>query len=124
MEPDNRGKISFTHIITWALLRALRDFPALNSSYQVDRRRTSAPHQRAINVGIAVDVERKEGSRTLLVPNIKNAGNMSFHEFVRAYDDTIARDAEGNDRSFRFSGHDDHADQSRDRRDRSRRFPG
>jgi multifunctional 2-oxoglutarate metabolism enzyme len=95
MEADNRGKISFTHLITWALLKALREFPALNSAYQVVDGEPRRLVRRAINVGIAVDIERKDGTRTLLVPNIKNAGGMSFPEFVRAYDETIARSRKG-----------------------------
>jgi 2-oxoglutarate dehydrogenase E1 component len=104
LEAANRGKISFTHLISWALLRALRHFPSLNSSYEtVD----GASHRRvpaAINLGIAVDVERKDGSRTLLVPNIKDAGSMSFQEFVRAYDETIARVRKGTVDTSDFQG--------------------
>ncbi len=104
MEPDNRGKISFTHVITWALLRSLRDFPVLNSCYELVEGEPKRRVRRTINVGIAVDVERKDGSRTLLVPNIKHAGNMTFHEFVRAYDDTIARTRKGSIDPSDFQG--------------------
>ena len=74
----NLNRVSFTHIIAWALVRALREFPVLNSSYElVD----GAPHRRmktAVNLGVAVDLERKDGSHTLLVPNIKDAEEALF----------------------------------------------
>jgi 2-oxoglutarate dehydrogenase E1 component len=95
LQEENRGKVSFTHLISWALLRAMREFPTLNSSYDLIN---DEPHRRVrhvINLGIAVDLERKDGSRALLVPNIKNAGSMSFREFIAAYEETIARVRKG-----------------------------
>ena len=44
-----------------------------------------------INFGLAVDVAGKNGSRSLLVPNIKNAGAMSFTQYMAAFDDLVAR---------------------------------
>ena len=69
----DRGKASYTHLIAWAMLRALEAFPQLNDGYTVindNRRRLKRP---SVNLGIAVDLTKKDGSRTLLVPNIKNA---------------------------------------------------
>jgi multifunctional 2-oxoglutarate metabolism enzyme len=95
MERTNRPKVSFTHLIAWSIILALREFPSLNSSYEVV---DGVPHRRvkrSINVGVAVDVERKDGSRMLLVPNIKRAELLLFHEFVNAYDETIRRARSG-----------------------------
>src|SRR5262245_17370781 len=78
LEAGRRGRISFTHIIAWAIVRAVRHFPSLNSSFEVVN---GIPHRRvrrAINLGVAVDLERKDGTRSLLVPNIKNAESLSF----------------------------------------------
>jgi 2-oxoglutarate dehydrogenase E1 component len=95
MERLNRPKVSFTHLIAWSIILALREYPSLNSSYEaVD----GVPHRRvkrSINVGVAVDIERKDGSRVLLVPNIKKAESLLFHEFVDAYDQTIRRARSG-----------------------------
>jgi multifunctional 2-oxoglutarate metabolism enzyme len=85
-----RGKLSFTHLIGWAVVRAMGRNPALTSSYvEVDgtayvRRPTH------INLGIAIDIERPEG-RTLLVPNIKQVDTLDFSGFVRAYEEVIRR---------------------------------
>ncbi|MGH8884830.1 MAG: multifunctional oxoglutarate decarboxylase/oxoglutarate dehydrogenase thiamine pyrophosphate-binding subunit/dihydrolipoyllysine-residue succinyltransferase subunit [Egibacteraceae bacterium] len=84
------GKVSFTHLIGWAVVRAMGRNPALRSSYvEVDGTayvRTPAH----LNLGLAIDVERAEG-RTLLVPNIKQVDTLDFVGFVRAYEDVIRR---------------------------------
>jgi multifunctional 2-oxoglutarate metabolism enzyme len=88
-------KVSFTHIICYAIVRALQDFPALNSSYDLVE---GVPHRRTkneINLGIAVDYVRKDSTRTLLVPTIKNAGNMSFAALLTAYNAILQRVRKG-----------------------------
>jgi len=83
-------KLSFTHLIGWALVQAIRDFPAMaHAVIQVD----GAPHRLeppGTNLGLAVDVERKDGSRGLLVPVIKGADRMSFREFHAEYERLVA----------------------------------
>ncbi len=91
----NLSRVSFTHIIAWALIRALRAYPALNSSYEAADGTPCRRLRRAVNFGIAVDIERKGGSHTLMVPNIKNAQDFAFPEFVAAYDDTIQNARKG-----------------------------
>jgi 2-oxoglutarate dehydrogenase E1 component len=84
-----QGKVSFTHIITWAILRALALRPAMTASYA---RIEDVPHliiPEHINFGIAVDVERKDGTRGLLVPNIKRADTLGFREFLESYDEIL-----------------------------------
>jgi multifunctional 2-oxoglutarate metabolism enzyme len=94
-DASGAGKVSFTHIVSWAILRALDTFPRLNDAYaELD----GQPHriQRdQVRLGIAVDVQRKDGSRTLLVPNIKDAGRMDFSTFLRAFDELVARSRKG-----------------------------
>ncbi len=89
------SKISYTHLIAWAVVRALRHVPVINDAYaEVD----GQPHRivrRQVNIGIAVDVAGKDGRRSLLVPSIKNAGGMSFYEFMRAFDDMVERARRG-----------------------------
>ena len=86
-----RGKISFTHLIAWALLKAMKRHPAMAASY---REIDGVPHRivpEHINFGLAVDVARKDGSRSLLVPNIKASETMSFAEFLDAYNEVIRK---------------------------------
>ena len=70
-----------------------------------------------VNLGVAVDVAGKDGGRSLMVPNIKNAGALNFAEFLAAFDDLVARARNGKLDARRFPGHDDFADESRDGRD-------
>jgi multifunctional 2-oxoglutarate metabolism enzyme len=86
-----KSKVSYTHLLGWSILRALDEFPNLNNAYAV---RSGQPYRvvrREINLGIAVDVEGKDGARNLLVPNIKNAGALDFAGYVAAFDDLVSR---------------------------------
>jgi len=84
-------KISYTHLAAWAIVRALKTQPGLNDAFaEVD----GAPHRvvrREINIGIAVDVAGKDGHRGLMVPNIRNAGSLTFAQFLTGFDDIVAR---------------------------------
>lgn len=86
-----RGKSSFTHLIAWALVRALDVLPQLNDVFVVSNNVPARLKRSEVNLGIAIDIARKDGTRTLLVPNIKNANKLNFSEFLAAYDDKIKR---------------------------------
>jgi 2-oxoglutarate decarboxylase len=83
-------KISFTHLIAFALARGAREIPAMVASF---RRDGAAPTRvtSGIHLGIAVDTERKDGSRFLVVPVIKNADTLDFIQFHSAYEALIAK---------------------------------
>src|SRR5205823_8821257 len=71
-----KSKVSYTHLIGWAVIKALEDVPALNHAYA---EKDGQPHRvvhREINLGIAVDVAGKDGGRSLMVPNIKKAASL------------------------------------------------
>ena len=87
----NGGKVSFTHIIAWAVVKSLQDFPNLNASFT---RIEGVPHRTErpeINIGLAIDLIRKDGSRSLVVPNVKNAGALNFASFISVYDEIVNR---------------------------------
>jgi len=90
LKENDRGKASYTHLIAWALLRALDEFPQLNDGYDVIDGKPVRLRRPDINLGIAIDLEKKDGTRTLLVPNIKRANKLSFSQFLKAYDDVVA----------------------------------
>ncbi|HYV84084.1 MAG TPA: multifunctional oxoglutarate decarboxylase/oxoglutarate dehydrogenase thiamine pyrophosphate-binding subunit/dihydrolipoyllysine-residue succinyltransferase subunit [Pyrinomonadaceae bacterium] len=92
---NDRGKASYTHLIAWAVLRALDAYPQLNDGYAEVDGTHSRVKRHSVNLGVAVDLTKKDGTRTLLVPNIKNANALSFSEFLTAYDDVITRAREG-----------------------------
>jgi 2-oxoglutarate dehydrogenase E1 component len=91
MHEQDRGKASYTHLIAWAILRALEQFPQLNDGFEVIDEQPARVKREVVNLGIAIDLEKKDGTRTLLVPNIKNATGLNFSQFVEAYDDVIKR---------------------------------
>ncbi|MEX2279540.1 MAG: multifunctional oxoglutarate decarboxylase/oxoglutarate dehydrogenase thiamine pyrophosphate-binding subunit/dihydrolipoyllysine-residue succinyltransferase subunit [Acidimicrobiia bacterium] len=85
------GKVSFTHLIGYALVRAVRESPSLNVSYaEVDGDAYVVQHEH-VNFGLAIDIERGSGERVLLVPNIKAAEEMDFRAFWIAYEDLVDR---------------------------------
>jgi 2-oxoglutarate decarboxylase len=89
------GKISYTHLIAWAIVQALKRFPNLNHAYVEKDGQAYRLVRNRINLGIAVDVPGKDGARSLLVPNIKDAGSLNFRQFLQAYDDLVARARSG-----------------------------
>ena len=88
---NHRGKASYTHVIAFALLRALEEFPQLNDGYETVDGVPSRLVRPSVNLGVAVDLEKKDGTRSLLVPNIKSANKLSFSQFLAAYDDVVKR---------------------------------
>ena len=89
------GKVSFTHLAAWAILRALDTFPRLNDAYAELDGKPHRIQRDAVRFGVAVDVQKKDGSRTLLVPNIKDANKLDFAGFLKAFDELIARARKG-----------------------------
>ena len=87
-------KVSFTHLIAYALARAARDIPALVASFRRDGG-TPTRVESGVHLGIAVDTERKDGSRFLVVPVIKNASALDFLAFRSAYEESIVKAREG-----------------------------
>ncbi|WP_221330526.1 multifunctional oxoglutarate decarboxylase/oxoglutarate dehydrogenase thiamine pyrophosphate-binding subunit/dihydrolipoyllysine-residue succinyltransferase subunit [Actinoplanes sp. L3-i22] len=85
------GKVSFTHLIGWALVRAVVAHPEMNNSYaEVDGKPTLVQPEH-VNLGIAIDLAKKDGSRTLVVPSIKNCEQLDFRQFWQAYEDIVRR---------------------------------
>ncbi len=89
------GKISFTHIIGFAIVRAMREMPDMNVSYTtVDGKPAIARHQQ-VGLGLAIDLAKEDGSRQLLVPCIKSADSMDFAAFWSGYEDVIRKARSG-----------------------------
>ena len=89
------GKVSFTHLIAWAMIKALRELPSQNVYYNEVDGKPVAVHPANINLGIAIDMPKPDGTRGLVVPGIKRAQNMGFGDFLLAYEDVVARAREG-----------------------------
>ena len=91
-------KVSFTHLIAFAVVRALGAIPVLNSSFVIDVDGQGTPgvvHHQHVNLGIAIDIERRAGERSLVVPSVKGADGLGFAAFVEAYEDLVRRSRDG-----------------------------
>ncbi|ARC57258.1 Multifunctional 2-oxoglutarate metabolism enzyme [Frondihabitans sp. 762G35] len=85
------GKISFTHLIGWALVQALKEFPSQNVFYDVVDGKPSVVTPAHINLGLAIDIPKPDGTRALLVPGIKKAETLTFAQFLTAYEDIVKK---------------------------------
>src|SRR6185436_12908782 len=89
------GKISFTHLIGYALVQAVKKFPNMNRHFaEVDGKPNAVtpPH---VNLGLAIDLQGKDGNRQLVVAAIKGCETMRFGQFIAAYEDIVRRARDG-----------------------------
>ncbi|NTW48489.1 MAG: multifunctional oxoglutarate decarboxylase/oxoglutarate dehydrogenase thiamine pyrophosphate-binding subunit/dihydrolipoyllysine-residue succinyltransferase subunit [Chlorobiales bacterium] len=91
LEAVARGKIAFTQIIAWAVVKALLKYPSLNFAFASVDGKSYRIEKTKINFGLAVDLTKKDGSRMLVVPNIKGAEKMNFSQFFDAYSRVVAK---------------------------------
>jgi len=84
-------KVSFTHLIAYAIARAADDMPVMADHFEEIDGKPNRAHDGQVNLGLAVDVKKKDGSRTLMVPVIRDAGRMPFERFVAAYDALVEK---------------------------------
>jgi len=88
------AKVSFTHFIAYALIKGLQAIPSLNASFvdAVDAKGTPGIRRHEhVGLGLAVDVQRPDGTRNLLVPVIRDADTMDFREFLLAYENLVRK---------------------------------
>ncbi|HEY5439201.1 MAG TPA: multifunctional oxoglutarate decarboxylase/oxoglutarate dehydrogenase thiamine pyrophosphate-binding subunit/dihydrolipoyllysine-residue succinyltransferase subunit [Acidimicrobiales bacterium] len=88
------AKVSFTHFIAFAIVQGLKALPSLNASFvaAVDKKGTPGIRRHEhVGLGLAVDVERPDGTRNLLVPVIRDADVMDFRGFLLAYEDLVRK---------------------------------
>ena len=85
------GKVSFTHLIGFAVVQALKALPAMNDAYTEEGGKPALARPEHVNLGLAIDVQTADGSRQLLVPNIKAAEEMDFRLFWTTYEDVVRR---------------------------------
>jgi 2-oxoglutarate dehydrogenase E1 component len=104
-ELKERGlKVSFTHLIAWAIVQAARQWPVMTRSFEQRDGKPFAIENGPVNLGIAVDIERKDGSRSLMVPAIKGADGLDFAAFHSYYEDLITKTRESKLTADDFQG--------------------
>ena len=85
------GKVSFTHILGYAMVKALSMLPDMNVAYDEENGKPVLVQNHQVNIGLAIDLPKPDGTRQLIVPNIKAADKMNFREFWRAYEEMVRK---------------------------------
>jgi 2-oxoglutarate dehydrogenase E1 component len=98
------GKVSFTHLIGYAIVVALQRLPEMNVAYTEVAGKPAVIHQPQVNLGLAIDLQKPDGSRQLLVPAIKRAETMDFATFWASYEDVVRRARAGKLTADDFAG--------------------
>ncbi|MGV1004662.1 MAG: multifunctional oxoglutarate decarboxylase/oxoglutarate dehydrogenase thiamine pyrophosphate-binding subunit/dihydrolipoyllysine-residue succinyltransferase subunit [Candidatus Nanopelagicales bacterium] len=98
------GKVSFTHLIGFAMVRALAGMPELNVGFTMVEDKPAVVRYEEVNLGLAIDIERKDRSRALVVPSIKAADHMDFAGFWANYEETVRKARAGDLTVADFAG--------------------
>ncbi len=96
-------KLSYTHLIAFAIVRAVKDVPSMAVTFD---RVEGAPARvaRGVHLGLAVDVQRQDGSRILLAPVIHDADRLDFVAFRDQYETLVAKARTGKLAADELSG--------------------
>ncbi|RVX44416.1 2-oxoglutarate dehydrogenase E1 component [Nonomuraea polychroma] len=98
------GKVSFTHLIGFAIVKALKAMPEMNYSYAEVEGKPTLVKPAHVGFGLAIDVQKSNGERQLLVPSIKGAEEMDFRQFWMAYEEVVRKARAGKLGVDDFSG--------------------
>jgi 2-oxoglutarate decarboxylase len=101
---DRGLKVSFTHLVAWAIVEATKEFPVMVRVFAQEDGKPFAIEGSPVNLGIAVDVEKKDGSHSLVVPAIKGADELDFAGFHSRYEELIAKTRENKLSADDFQG--------------------
>ena len=85
------GKVSYTHIIGYAMVQALKSVPAMNNAYDVIDGKPTLVVPAHVNLGLAIDLPKADGTRQLLVPSIKSCETLNFAQFWNGYEQVVKR---------------------------------
>ncbi|HEX6753967.1 MAG TPA: multifunctional oxoglutarate decarboxylase/oxoglutarate dehydrogenase thiamine pyrophosphate-binding subunit/dihydrolipoyllysine-residue succinyltransferase subunit [Solirubrobacterales bacterium] len=97
-------KVSFTHLVAWAIVQAAKRHPVMTRVFERREGKPFALEGGPVNLGIAVDIERKDGSHSLMVPAIKGAEGFDFARFHSCYEDLITKTRESKLTADDFQG--------------------
>lgn len=91
LQRSRGGKVSFTHLIGYALVKALGHMPEMNNGFTEENGKPALVIPGHVNLGLAIDMAKPDGTRQLLVPSIKSAESMDFAHFWTAYEDVVRK---------------------------------
>ncbi|MEO6412380.1 MAG: 2-oxo acid dehydrogenase subunit E2, partial [Pedococcus sp.] len=91
LQRSRGGKVSFTHLIGYALVKALGHMPEMNNGFREENGKPAIVIPGHVNLGLAIDMAKPDGTRQLLVPSIKSTETMDFAHFWTAYEDVVRK---------------------------------
>jgi 2-oxoglutarate decarboxylase len=98
------GKISYTHLLGYAIVQAVKQYPNMNRYFAEVDGRPNAVTPAHTNLGLAIDLQGAGGKRSLVVAGIKGAESLRFAQFVAAYEDIVRRARDGKLTAEDFAG--------------------
>jgi len=98
------GKISFTHLLGYAIVQAVKKFPSMNRHFAEVDGKPNVVTPAHTNLGLAIDLAGKDGNRQLVVAAIKRCETMEFGQFIAAYEDIVRRARDGKLTAEDFAG--------------------
>src|SRR3712207_3156096 len=85
------GKVSYTHLIGYAMVQALKSVPERNSGNDVSNSKPPMVCPEDVNRGRPSDRPRPDAPRQLLVPSIKSCETLDFAQFWTAYEQMVKK---------------------------------
>jgi 2-oxoglutarate decarboxylase len=104
LKRNRGGKISFTHLLGWALVQGVKKFPNMNRHFAELDGKPNVVTPAHINLGLAIDLQGKDGRRSLVVAGIRRTEELRFAQFVTAYEDIVRRARDGKLTTEDFAG--------------------
>jgi 2-oxoglutarate decarboxylase len=98
------GKVSFTHLLGYAIVQAIKKFPTMNRHFAEVDGKPNVITPAHTNLGLAIDLQGKDGNRQLVVAAIKRCETMRFGQFIAAYEDIVRRARDGKLTAEDFAG--------------------
>ncbi|MDO5698434.1 MAG: multifunctional oxoglutarate decarboxylase/oxoglutarate dehydrogenase thiamine pyrophosphate-binding subunit/dihydrolipoyllysine-residue succinyltransferase subunit [Dermatophilus congolensis] len=95
LKRNRGGKVSFTHLIGYAVVKALAVMPDMNNSFAEIDGKPNIVTPAHVNFGLAIDLPKPDGTRSLVVPSVKGADTLDFFGFWRAYEDLVSKARDG-----------------------------
>ena len=85
------GKVSYILLIGFAMVQALKTVPEMNNGYELVDSKPTMVVPAHVNLGLAIDLPRPDGTRQLLVPSIKSCERLDFAQFWTAYEEVVKK---------------------------------
>ena len=85
------GKVSYTHLIGYAMVQALKTHPEMNNGYELVDGKPTMVVPAHVNLGLAIDMVKDDGTRQLVVPSIKSCETLDFAQFWSAYEQMVKK---------------------------------